>query len=110
METGQTQFSPENLQKIRMLLEKEQITFFFYPSPDLRTLTSKGEHPSVKLFPDIIVKGILLGNTIELNKLIILQFLSNSLEEPWKFMLSRGEIRVRQHEGEFKFEAEEDKK
>ena len=103
MEDFQTEinFTTEQINKFRQLLKDEKVTFFFYPLPELRQLTLQGTHPCVKMFPPGIVKGVLYGNTITLTKEIILQYIEKTLEEPWRFMLSKGEIRVRSDEGGF---------
>ena len=59
----------------------------------------QGTHPVAIKFPDNIKIGILNNNTITLSDTIVIQFLEKTLEEPWKFMLSNGEIRVKEETG-----------
>ena len=88
-------FTSDQRENVMRRLSDPNVVFFFIPSAILREFVTQGQHPGVQQFPDIVIKGILFGNTIRLTNDIVVKYVEKTLEEPWKFMLANGDIRVK---------------
>jgi len=84
----------QNLPKIKALIMKDNVRLYFIPSPFLRNLITKGEHPLLQQMPKARKMEILSGEGIFIQKLMVWKWLSNTLDKKNSFILSNGEIRV----------------
>jgi len=91
-------FTQQQIEQFKKALSQKKVTFFFRSSPELRESVAQDVHPILKNLPQTFKQGILLDNTIDLTHRLVTQYLEHKLIEPYKTMVTMGEIRVRSTE------------
>ena len=85
----------DQITKFKQVLKEEKVEFFFLPSSQLKELVVQDSHPVLKQLPEEFKKGIMFGNSVDLSSRLVMQYLEDTLKEPYKSMMAMGEIRVK---------------
>lgn len=83
-----------NLPKIKEILKNDAVDVYVLPTPRLRELISKNEHPIVKKLGPKTKAVFLDGNGLLIQKLMIWKWINGNLDENHAFILANSEIRV----------------
>lgn len=83
-----------NLPKIKQIIMNSEVEMFVVPTPYLKNLVLKNEHPFVVDLPDNAKAAIMTEYGIVIEKSLVLKWLEGQLDEKNAFILNNSEIRV----------------
>ena len=75
--------SKEEADKLRQMIKFHDPEFYFVPTPRLRELVAKGDHPKVKTLPDFIKLMFLKDppDPVSINSTLVLKYINGSIDE-----------------------------
>lgn len=83
-----------NLAKVKEILMNPDVEIFILPTPKLREMIFKNEHPTIKALGPNTKAVFLEGKGLKIQKIMVWRFITGTLDERHKLILSLGEIRV----------------
>lgn len=89
-------FEKERINWLKDRIKQGNIEFMFVASPYLLEIITAGQHPYVKTLHDAFKIGFLEKRPVSLSSKIVIDFLENKLDKKNHFILSNGEIRVKE--------------
>lgn len=84
----------ENLPRIRMLLDNPNARLYFVASPWLREIIAKEGHPLIKGIVPWIKETLVSGKGLIIQKRIVWELLTGTLDKKNEFIFSNGDIRI----------------
>jgi len=85
------------LTELHRVLWDKNISLFFIPSAKLKEVVLRGIDPKIQGLPDGMKTLILEGKGVAIQKRLVYELLSGTLDEKNSFILNNGEIRVTQN-------------
>jgi len=84
--------TPEQLKRVRAILNQDDPPFVFVPSSDFRQLIARGGHHIADQLPEKIKVAYLSGQGLRIDKEMVMKWLDETLDEKNAFMLNNGSI------------------
>jgi hypothetical protein len=84
----------QNINKVKSSLLDPSISAYFVPSPKLKEMVLKNDHPIIRKLPTNIRTLILGEYPFYVQNRLVWEFISGETNEDNSFILSNGEIRI----------------
>lgn len=84
----------QNINKVKSSLLDPSISAYFVPSPKLKEMVLKNDHPIIRKLPTNIRTLILGEYPFYIQNRLVWEFISGETNEDNSFILSNGEIRI----------------
>jgi len=84
----------QNINKVKSSLLDPSISAYFVPSPKLKEMVLKNDHPIIRKLPTNIRTLILGEYPFYVQNRLVWEFVSGETNEDNSFILSNGEIRI----------------
>ena len=84
----------QNINKVKSSLLDPSISAYFVPSPKLKEMVLKNDHPIIRKLPTNIRTLILGEYPFYIQNRLVWEFVSGETNEDNSFILSNGEIRI----------------
>jgi|19_taG_2_1085344.scaffolds.fasta_scaffold08372_6 hypothetical protein len=86
----------KRIAQIKKFIFDEKVTLLFIPSPALQKIIGQNDEPLLKDMPNIRKAELLTGHGIPIQKEMVYKWLTGKLDKKRRFILERGEIRLKE--------------